>query len=165
MTATSPVTLRPATEADLPLLQRIYSGTRQTELANVPWTDEQKETFLAMQFHAQHTDYHQNYADAAFDIVEREGVPVGRLYLQQCPDEVRILDIAILPEHRSQGLGTALLNEVISDAVNVGKPVTIHVEKYNPALRLYQRLGFVEIGGNDVYLLMERLPQPLFPSL
>ncbi len=166
MTATtSPFTLRPATEEDLPLLKRIYAGTRETELAMVPWTDEQKEAFVAMQFHCQHADYHQNYEDAAFDVVERDGVPLGRLYVHQRPDEVRILDIAILPEHRGQGIGTALLGEVLSDASSAGKPVTIHVEKMNPALRLYQRLGFVEVGDNDIYLLMERLPQPSSPSL
>lgn len=165
MTSTLPITLRPSTEADLPLLKRIYTGTRQEELASVPWTDEEKEAFLTMQFNAQHVYYQNNYAGAAFDIVECEGLPVGRLYLHQSPEEVRIIDIAILPEHRGQGFGTALLNEVISDAATVSKPVTIHVEKYNPALRLYQRLGFIEIGGNDIYLLMERQPQTANLSL
>lgn len=159
MTSAPAITLRPFTTDDLPLLFRIYAGTREQELAAVPWTQEQKVAFLAMQFQAQHADYQKNYPDAAFDIVECEGVPVGRLYLHQRPDEVRIIDIAILPERRSAGLGTALLSGVINDAKSIGKPVTIHVEKYNPALRLYQRLGFVEVGGNDVYLLMERLPQ------
>ena len=87
-------------EADLPLLFQIYASTRETELAMVPWTDEQKHQFLVMQFHCQHTDYHQNYPDCAFDIVELDGQPVGRLYLDRRADEFRIVDIAILPPFR-----------------------------------------------------------------
>ncbi len=154
------ITLRPATDADIPLLFRIYAGTREQELAMLPWTPEQKHEFLAMQFHCQHTDYHQNYAQAAFDVVECEAQPVGRLYLDRRAESHHIIDIAILPEHRGKGIGSRLLEDVIAEAHSLGKLVAIHVEKHNPALRLYQRLGFIERGSSDFHFLMEHPPQP-----
>jgi GNAT superfamily N-acetyltransferase len=158
MTAAPALTLRPITEADMPLLFRIYAATREEELAQVPWTPEQKQAFLVMQFNAQHTDYQRNYSDASFDVIEGEDGPVGRLYLHRRENEFCIIDIAILPEHRNAGIGTQFINEVIEEADSLGRPVTIHVERYNPALKLYLRLGFVEVGGNDIYLLMEHQP-------
>jgi predicted GNAT family acetyltransferase len=71
--------------------------------------------------------------------------------------EIRIVDIALMPAHRSGGIGTMLLRRVFAEGDAAGKPVSIHVEVFNPARRLYERLGFVEKGAHgDVYLLMER---------
>ena len=151
-------TLRPCTEADLPLLFSIYASTRQEELAPVPWTFEQKQVFLAMQFNAQHTDYHKNYPDAAYDVIEGEKSPIGRLYVDRREKEICILDIALLPEYRGKGVGTRLISEILAEAALAKKIVTIHVERNNPALRLYQRFGFTEIDSNEIYLHMERLP-------
>lgn len=158
MSATTTLTQRPMTEADMPFLFRIYASTREWELSHVPWTDEQKHAFVTMQFNAQHVDYQRNYPDAAFNIVEDEQGPVGRLYLHRREKAHHILDITIAPERRSAGIGTRLLTEVINEASAEGKPVSIHVEKFNPAQRLYQRLGFVQVEDGQVYLLMERPP-------
>jgi ribosomal protein S18 acetylase RimI-like enzyme len=65
------------------------------------------------------------------------------------------MDITLLPEHRGSGLGTALLRELMAEGEAAGKPVTIHVEVYNPAMRLYQRLGFRQIADRGVYHLLE----------
>ena len=92
-------------------------------------------------------------------MVESEGRPAGRLYVHRRPAEIRILDISLLPEHRGQGIGGALLRDLITEAEGIGQPVSIHVEKQNPALRLYQRLGFVEAGDTGAYLFMQRQPQ------
>lgn len=156
MTAAHAITLRPAREEDMPLLRRVYDSTREVELAMVPWTPEQKEAFLAMQFRAQHTDYHRNYPDASYDVVECDGRPAGRLYVHRRPAALHILDIALLPESRGAGIGTVLLERLFGEAAGSGKPVSIHVEKQNPAMRLYRRLGFVEIEDVGLYLLMQR---------
>lgn len=159
MTAAPAITLRPATEEDRPLLRRIYDSTRETELAMVPWTPEQKEAFLAMQFRAQDMDYHGNYPDASYDVVECDGKPAGRLYVHRRPAAVHILDIALLPESRGAGIGTFLLERLFDEAGKAGKPVSIHVEKQNPAMSLYRRLGFVETEDIGLYLLMQRPPR------
>jgi ribosomal protein S18 acetylase RimI-like enzyme len=151
------VTLRPTTEADLPFLFHLYASTREEELAPVPWTAEQKEAFLRQQFGAQHAWWREHYTGARFDLVLVDGVPAGRLYVDVWEREVRIVDIALVPEHRGGGIGTMLLRRVFDEGDAAEKPVSIHVEVFNPARRLYERLGFVEKGRHgDVYILMER---------
>lgn len=156
MTAAPPITLRPITDGDLPLLERIYASTRTEELAVVPWTDAQKSEFLNMQFRAQHAEYTSRYPDASFRIIEADGTPVGRLYVHLRTEEIRIIDISLLPEHRGHGIGSFLLECLIRESESCGKPLAIHVERQNPALHLYQRLGFTPIGETGVYLLMRR---------
>ena len=152
----SPITLRPATAEDVPFLKRVYASTRAEEMAIVPWTSEQKDAFIEMQFRAQDTDYRGNYPDAAYDVILRGTTPAGRLYVHRRESEISILDIALLPEHRGAGIGGALLNDLIAESEAAGKPLVIHVEKYNRAQTLYRRLGFVETDENGVYWRMER---------
>ena len=156
------VTLRPITPEDAALLGRIYASTRTEELAPLPWTQAQKAAFLQSQFEAQHAHYQRHYAGAAFSVVERAGVPVGRLYLHRSAGELRIVDISLLPEQRGTGLGEALLREVQEQARASGRRVGIHVERHNRARRLYERLGFhVAADDGGIYLRMEWAPPPL----
>jgi ribosomal protein S18 acetylase RimI-like enzyme len=152
------ITLRPVEPGDEMLLYQVYASTREAELALTDWTDEQKAAFVQMQFAAQHSHYQEYYPDAAFLVILADGQPVGRLYVDRWPDQIRVVDIAVLPEYRNAGIGTALLKGLIDEATKAGKPLTIHVEQYNPALRLYERLGFTQIGERGVYYLMEWRP-------
>ena len=152
------VTLRPMTHDDLPFLRRVYAGTRANELAQTPWGDEEKQAFLDMQFQAQHTHYQKHFPEASYQIIEQRGEPIGRLYLDRRPDELRIIDIALLPEKRGGGIGGTLMRRILDEAALVGKPVRIHVERNNPAMQLYDRLGFRKVEDQGVYWLMERLP-------
>lgn len=159
MSVASPlITLRPAGPGDDAFLRRVYAGTRDAELAPLPWSDDEKETFLHGQFDAQAAHYRQHYDPATFDVVELDGVPAGRLYVARWQEEIRIMDIAILPGHRGAGIGTHLLRSVLDEGGRAGKRVTIHVEKHNPALHLYERLGFSPAADRGVYLLMEATP-------
>jgi ribosomal protein S18 acetylase RimI-like enzyme len=140
-------------------LYRVYASTREDEMAALDWTGTQKDTFLQMQFHAQHTHYQEYFGDASFDLILLDGEPVGRLYLHRRKDEIRIIDIALLTKYRGQGIGSALMRDILDQATQVDLPVRIHVEQYNPALGLYHRLGFREIGEEGVYWLMEWKPE------
>ena len=146
------MTLRPSGPRDRELLYRVYASTRAEELANVPWDDEAKEAFLRAQFDAQDRWWREHYAGASFDIVLVDGEPAGRLYVYASEDEIRIVDIALLPAFRARGIGSVLLAGILAD----GRRVTIHVERMNPALRLYERLGFVLAEDRGVYLFLER---------
>lgn len=157
----SAVTLRPIREEDLEFLLRLYATTRADEMAMVTdWSDEQKEWFVRMQFQAQHAWYQEHYGDAQFDLVLMEDVPVGRLYVHRRAAEIRLVDISLVPDLRGKGIGSALLRELMAEAEAAGKPLTIHVEKYNPAMRLYLRLGFKPIEDRGPYDLMEWKPAP-----
>jgi ribosomal protein S18 acetylase RimI-like enzyme len=152
------VTLRPIRAGDEPFLYDIYAGTRLEELAPLGWSAEQQKAFLVQQFGAQHQYYQANYAGANFQVILLDGRPVGRLYVARWNDQIRIIDIALLPEYRNAGIGSRLLGDLLDEAAQAGKPVRIHVEKFNPALRLYQRLGFAIIEDRGVYWFMERVP-------
>ena len=153
------VTLRRITDADMDFLQRLYATTRQDELDQVPWTDEQKAAFVSQQFHAQHQYWQENYTDTSWDLVVGDGEPIGRLYVARWSGDIRIVDIALMPECRGGGVGTRLLRDILAEGDATGRKVSIHVEIYNPARRLYERLGFVQAGERGVYLLMERPPE------
>jgi GNAT superfamily N-acetyltransferase len=150
------VTFRPICPDDEAFLSQVYASTRLDELAVTDWTDEQKAAFLQMQFLAQHKFYQDNYTDTDFLVVLQDDTPVGRLYVARWREEIRIVDIALLPSYRGTGIGTTILRDLLAEADVAGKPVRIHVERENPALRLYQRLGFVMIEDKGVYLFMER---------
>jgi ribosomal protein S18 acetylase RimI-like enzyme len=152
------ITLRLQTEADLDFAEELYASTRAEELAQTDWPDETKRAFLHSQFAAQWNHYSQHYHDADFMIIERDGSRIGRLYVWESSDDVRIVDIAIVSEARGAGIGGALLREIMDRAASNARGVSIHVERFNPALRLYQRLGFREIDEHGAYYLMKWMP-------
>ncbi len=152
------IVLRPIQAEDSAILYRVYASTREDELAPLGWDAEQKDAFLRMQFNAQHRYYQEQFPGAAYQILLVEGCPAGRLYVDHRPEEVRIIDIALLPEYRNKGIGTVLLQGLLEEACRMNKPVRIHVEQANPALRLYRRLGFSEIADRGIYVLMEWSP-------
>jgi len=149
------ITFRPETPEDYAFMERLYASTREEELRPVPWPEEQKAEFLAQQFAAQCAHYHEHYRDAVYSIILEHGQPIGRLYLNHLPDDVRIMDIALIADARGRGIGGMLVQELLDDAGAQGKSVSIHVEMNNPALRLYERLGFRQIDSYGLYLLME----------
>jgi ribosomal protein S18 acetylase RimI-like enzyme len=153
--------LRPAGPDDAEVLFRIYASTREEELAVVPWDAATKQAFLRMQFTAQDTDYRGNYPGASYDLVVAGEEVLGRLYVDRGAAAWLVLDLALLPQYRGRGIGTALLSGVLADAAAAGKPVHMHVEQFNPARRLYDRLGFQQIAEQGIYLLLERKPSPV----
>jgi len=155
----SPVNLRAETPADQEFLFALYSSTRAEEMKLVPWTDTQKQAFLRMQFELQSAHYHSHYPDASYRIILSEGVPIGRLYIHRTETQILVIDIALLPQHRRFGTGGQLLRELLSEADGAGKKIAIHVERQNPALGLYTRLGFQMVEDKGVYLYMERNPK------
>ena len=153
------VTLRPITDEDLGFLRDLYASTREEELAQATdWSPEQKRAFLTQQFEAQHHHYRTYYTGASFDLVVGDGRPIGRLYVSRWEREIRVIDIAMVPAARGHGIGSALLRELLDEAAQTGRCVSIHVERFNPAQRLYRRLGFRAVDDTGPYLLMEWRP-------
>jgi ribosomal protein S18 acetylase RimI-like enzyme len=153
-----PVTLRPAGDADYDFMRLLYHAARAEEMQHFPFSDAEKKVFLDQQFAAQFEHYLLHYPTCERNIIESDGRPIGRIWIDEWRDQIRLVDIALMPEWRGSGIGSALLHDVLRRAAAAAKPVTIHVEAYNPALRLYKRLGFEEAGTNGVYLLMRWTP-------
>ena len=145
------IRLRPVTAEDRELLLRIYASTREEELARTDWSVDEKARFVRMQFDAQDAYYREHYTGALFLVILVDGQPAGRLYLHHRPEEIRLMDISLLPEHRGRGVGSSIVQDLLSQARAAGKGVGIHVEKHNPAMRLYERLGFRRKADRGVY--------------
>jgi len=154
------VSYRPITDEDMPFLAALFFSTRAEEVAQTGWPAEMQQQFLAQQFDAQHRHYQRHYADAEWLVIERGGEAVGRLYIEEWQSQIRIIDIALMPAARGLGIGAAIFEDVFDLARAGGKKVSIHVEKNNPARRLYFRLGFEMIADEGVYDLLEWRPDP-----
>ena len=150
--------LRAETDADRDFLERLYAHTRVDELAPVPWTDAQKQAFLAEQFALQHAQYLQHYPGAAFLLMEHRGVAAGRIYLHRGAHELRLMDMALLSHLRNQGIGSALMQGLVAWCDANALALTLHVEPFNPAYRLYRRCGLTWQRSTGVYHFLERAP-------
>ncbi len=153
------IRLRKVNDNDHAVLLEIYASTRAEEMKQIPqWTELMKKEFLKQQFTAQHIHYQNNYPGADFWILERNKKPIGRLYVCEYYENktLRIIDITLLPAYRDKTYGSGILKDLIKKAEEYGLPLSIHVESFNPARRLYERLGFRKISEtNGVYHLME----------
>jgi GNAT superfamily N-acetyltransferase len=144
------ISLRPYDEIDREFLFRLYASTRAEEIAPFGWPPAQQEAFLRMQFTAQHRWYSMNY--------EQDGVPIGRIMAWRQPRAAVLIDIALLPEHRGKGIGGELIRQLIQQCDQQGLPLRLQVLRVNPALRLYERLGFARTQEDQIYIHMERPP-------
>lgn len=153
------ISLRKVSAADREFLCAVYSSTRTEELATTDWTHEQKAAFCQQQFDAQDAHYLAHYPNASRDLILADGIPVGRLYVDRWLTEIRIMEITLLPEARGRGIGGKLLADLQDEARKANKLLSIHVERFNPALSLYSRLGFIVAEDKGVYLLLHWQPE------
>ena len=154
--------LRPLRDEDLPWLRELYASTRTEELAPVPWPDALKRDFLDQQFAFQHRHFLTHYAGTDFLAIEQRGRgPVGRYYLQRAAPEHLVVDIALLPDLRGSGVGSALIRGSQLEAGRQGHGMYLHVATHNTAARrLYERLGFRADGDAGTHQLMRWQPTP-----
>lgn len=154
----SNITLRPVGVDDYDFLVEVYGSTRAEELALVPWTIEQQQAFVRSQFAAQQDHYAKKYPAASHDIIVSDKQPVGRLYVARLDQEIRIIDITLLPAERNAGIGSYLIQQLLGEANRGGKVTRIYVEEFNPSLRLFERLGFSPSEQQGIHLLMQCNP-------
>lgn len=159
-----PVALRPQRPEDEPFLRQVYASTREEELNATGWDAATRTTFLALQFKAMSQGYRSMFPAAEFSIIQRGGQPIGRMVIDRTGGEIRVVDVALLPEHRRQGTGTHLMRRVCAQAAAAGKPVRLCVLRNSPAVRWYERLGFARIKQTGFYDEMEWRPAGAAPS-
>ena len=146
------MTLRAATPADEPFLFEVFASTRLDEFRFLE--EQQKQALIRMQYNAQRFQYDEGFPQAESRIILLDDRPAGRMLVDESEREFVLIDIALLPEHRMLGIGTQLLKKLLHRAVVARKPVRLHVLKSNSALHLYERLGFLRVGDDSMYLEM-----------
>lgn len=156
-TEPSNITLRPVGPDDYDFLVEVYGSTRAEELALTPWTIEQQQAFVRSQFAAQQDHYAQKYPTASHDIILSDNRPVGRLYVARLDQEIRIIDITLLPGERNAGIGSFLIKQLLDEANRSQKMTRIFVEDFNPSLRLFERLGFSPSEQHGIHLLLQKV--------
>lgn len=152
------ITLRAAIADDREFLYRLFASSRVDVMHFPGWTDAQREVFLRVQFQARNAHYAAQFPHGDVQVIERDGVPIGSIHTDRTGEDLRLIDIALVPEERGAGLGTEILRGVMDDARALGKRVVLHVEVENPAARLYARLGFTEVTSDGIYRRMQWSP-------
>jgi GNAT superfamily N-acetyltransferase len=147
-------TARPMRDDDLAFVEALYGSVRAAELSITGWPEEMRAAFLGQQHRAQHQHYRAHYPDAAWLILERGGEPVGRLYFDETPSDLHLIDISLVESSRGAGLGRAIMADLIDRAGETGRTMSLFVEPNNPARRLYLGLGFVDEGNAGAYEAM-----------
>ncbi len=142
----------PITRSDEVFLFALYASTRADEMTLVPWNEEQKTFFLQSQFQAQHNHYLSEYPHGKFQTINSDNKKIGRLYVCESENGIRIIDLTILPEFRSQGIGTQIITDILQTAK---MPVQIYLESFNQSIKLFTRLGFQIIGDEGIYRLWQ----------
>jgi ribosomal protein S18 acetylase RimI-like enzyme len=148
------ISLDPVQTSDEPFLYRTFASTRTDEMALTGWNEEQRESFLGMQYEAQRRSYRVQLPNAEYWVIRCGETAVGRLIINRTASEIHVVDIAVLPEFRRQGIGATLMKAIMKEAAQAAKAVGLHVERFNPALHWYERLGFKVIGSGPIYLEM-----------
>jgi len=150
----SRISLRRALVEDEEFLFKVYAATRREEIAGWGLDAAQQEMFLRMQFRAQQFQY-EDYDDSGKSIIMEDDGPIGRLIVSRSESEIHLVDIALLPEHRSGGIGTKILEDLFNEASERNIPLRLEVSAVNRAAGLYKRLGFRIVDESETYLRME----------
>jgi ribosomal protein S18 acetylase RimI-like enzyme len=160
------LSFRAVVTTDSAFLCEVYRTTRWDELAVTGWSDEAKRAFLLQQFDCQSRDWGHNYPNMDRRIIRVNDADAGRLYLDRrvADRDLRVVDIALLPAFRGQGVATRIFSDLFTEADERQWRVSVHVEQNNPAKRLYLRLGFAPVNLHGIYLLMARAAPRLAPQ-
>jgi ribosomal protein S18 acetylase RimI-like enzyme len=153
------ITLKPEQPDDDVFLFELYSTTRAAEMALTLWTDEQRRAFLRQQYELRRFHYLRYHSSAKYLLIRGNSERIGRIAIHRREDEIRIMDIALVPEYRGMGIGSQLIHELLVEASLQKVPVTLHVDRHNRAAGLYQRLGFRVIEDDEVYLFLKWVPE------
>jgi ribosomal protein S18 acetylase RimI-like enzyme len=148
------IALRPVLiNQDENFLINLYFSTRE-DLDNLPLANEIKENILKMQYEAQKQQFESAFPNLEENIILLDQKMSGRLLVSRDKDVIHLVDIALLPQYRNFGVGTSLLLSLREEVVSGGQSIILHVLKNNPAVRLYQRLGFVITNEKEMHYQM-----------
>ncbi|MBN1284820.1 MAG: GNAT family N-acetyltransferase [Anaerolineae bacterium] len=138
------VSLRAATDADYDFVYNVQKTTMWEYVEQVWGWDED----------AQQMRFRGRFDPAKNQIVVMEGTDIGVFAAEHRKDDIFLAKIYILPQYQGRGIGTRLIESLLKEASEAGKPVALRVLKVNPARRLYERLGFEAVGEDEAFFMM-----------
>jgi len=152
------IQFRPARVDDQDFLYKVYASTR-SDIEVMCLGSNEKSQLLQMQFAAQTHAYKASFPDASYLIIMLSNVPVGRLYVNRPGEEIFIIDIALLPEYRGQGIGSRLMTGIFDEASRTNLPVLLTVAIDNTAaFDWYETLGFEKVEDQQTHFRMRWRP-------
>ncbi len=149
------VQIRPITDDDLPALGALLARRKAEELLLGGPGDPLGARVVESQADIQRRAYMAEHPGSDYHLIEDESGPVGALFLHEGPDEFMIVDILVRSDCQRRGIGESVLLAALGRARDAGKPVRLRVRFGNPARRLYERLGFQEVGQDAISAAME----------
>jgi len=152
------VSFRVIHDEDKDFLIRVYADSRAWELAHTHWDKSEWDDFVRRQYEYQDLHYKRSYIGALHRIIQLDGQDIGRLIVNRRDDAMHIIDLTILESHQGKGIGTDILKSLMNEAHNGRVPVLLSVEQGNPAIALYQRLGFQRVKEEGRHISMRWTP-------
>jgi ribosomal protein S18 acetylase RimI-like enzyme len=151
---------RSETPADEPFIRRLMIEVLTDQLAASSWPDAVRDPLLDAQFQVRLQGFRQSTGHRPGVIVLMQGEPVGWYVAADFDDEIHLVNLAVLKEHRGHGTGSAVLGKLAAASDRSGKCLRLSVAENNQrAAELYARFGFRRTGGDGVHYFMERPPQ------
>ena len=147
--------LRPASATDDNFFLQLYQSSRGDDLRGLDWDEDRISEFLAMQYEAQKNFHATDFPNASDEVVLIDATPIGRLMVDRRADEIRLVEVALLPEFRNRGLGSEIIRNLQKDAGFQGKPLRLQVIRFSRAVGLFDRLGFTRTSETGTHLQME----------
>jgi GNAT superfamily N-acetyltransferase len=149
------IIFRPVTDADKDFLLELYQSSRGDDLRGLGWDEDRISEFLSLQHEAQQVFYQTDCQQALDEIVLIEGQPAGRLIVERREHEIRWIEISLLPAHCGAGVGTLLIQRLQDEARQVNKPLRLQIIRFNRAVTLLERLGFLRTSETGTHFQME----------
>jgi len=152
------IALRAACDQDEPFFFRLFCSIRELEFAFLG--DKERPAILNMQYSALKRSICANWPHARHMIVTEDGESIGRLSIARNGNVLHLIEIALLPERQNRGIGSFLMKQLVKEAGDCqGPQIRLYVFRSSRAVRFYQRMGFVPVSDDGVYLLMEKIGQ------
>lgn len=140
---------------DEAFLFEVYQSSRGDDLTALGWDAERVRNFLETQYAAQQRFLQAGYPQGEDRIIMLDTQPIGRILVERNEQEIRVVDVALLPQYRNSGIGTYLVRELLAEAARLGKPFRAQVIRSSAAVGLFERLGIVKIGETGSHYQME----------
>ena len=147
--------LRPASTRDEDFFLQLYQSSRGEDLRGLGWDEDRISEFLEMQYEAQGNFHAGDFPNASDEVILLDSQPIGRLTVDRRVDEIRLVDLALLPDYRNRGLGSRLIQSLKEEATLQRKPLRLQIIRFNRALGLFERLGFTRTSETGTHFQME----------